>query len=103
MIAPIVNSRLQDIQQVCRRFGVRRLEIFGSAATGKFNLTTSDLDFVVEFDPTSSMGPADRYFGLLWALEDLFGRSIDLIESSEIRNPYLLHAIEQSRTELYAA
>lgn len=103
MIAPIVNSRLQEVEELCRRFGVRRLELFGSGATGKFDPSSSDLDFAVEFEAGSELGPADRYFGLLWALEELFGCPIDLIESSQIRNPYLLQSIQESRTELYAA
>lgn len=82
---------------------MRRLELFGSAATGEFPRETSDLDFLVEFEPPLGCGYADRYFGLLEALEALFGRPVDLVVASAIKNPYFLEAIAKTRVVLYAA
>ena len=100
---PLVQAHQNELGELCRRFGVRRLELFGSAAGDRFDSETSDLDFLVEFDPAVAGGRADRYFGLLEALEELFGRSVDVIELEAIRNPYFLKAIEPSRTVLHAA
>jgi hypothetical protein len=99
---PIVEERRDELAAICRRFGVRRLELFGSAATDGFDSERSDLDFLVEFDPDPNRR-ADRYFGLLEALEELFGRPVDVVEIGAIRNPYFLTAIEASRTLLHAA
>jgi predicted nucleotidyltransferase len=82
---------------------VRRLEVFGSAATGRFNPESSDLDFLVELEPGSHGELADRYLGLLTDLERLFGRPIDLLMPAAVNNPYFLKQIESSRTLLYAA
>lgn len=99
----LIEQNRSQLQQLCRQFGVKRLELFGSAAGNDFDETTSDLDFLVEFLPTDPAGHAHGYLNLLVALEDLFGRPIDLLEVKAIRNPYLMESINQTRIELYAA
>ncbi len=100
----LVETKRGELSELCRRYGVERLYLFGSAATGRFVPASSDLDFVVEIadrQPTGSY--ADRYFGLLEALERLFGRPVDLVVESAIRNPYFREAVEKTKTLLYAA
>ena len=53
-----------SIGALCRRYRARRLEVFGSAATGDYRPGTSDLDFLVEFDPVLRESYPDTYFGL---------------------------------------
>lgn len=98
-----VEERLADIAELCARHHVRRLELFGSATRDSFDAAKSDLDFLVEFGPVERGAYADAYFGLLFSLEDLFGRKVDLVERSAIRNPYFWKAIEPTRQVLYAA
>ncbi len=100
---PQVESRREEIAALCRQFEVRRLDIFGSGATGAFRDGESDLDFLVEFESEGPEGAFDRYFGLKEALEDLFGASVDLVVAEGIRNPYFREAVEESRALLYAA
>ena len=100
---PLVAENRDAIRRLCRRFRVRRLELFGSAAQGKFDEASSDLDFIVEFDNFGPSGYANAYFGLLEGLQHLFDREIDLVVLSAVKNPYFLESIEQSRTPLYAA
>ena len=102
MIADLELHR-DELARLCRRFGVRRLEVFGSAVSGDFQDDESDLDFLVEFEPEAGAGHADRYFGLLEALEVLFARRVDLVVASAITNPYFLQSIERTRAVLYAA
>ena|SRR3990172_3986905 len=99
---PLVQQQMTAIVDLCRRFQVARLELFGSAVRGGFDPSRSDLDFLVEFAPATS-GFADRYFGLLDALEELFGRNIDLVETKAITNPFFLQSVCQARELLYAA
>jgi hypothetical protein len=101
MIAQLEQHQA-ELEALCRRFQVRRLEVFGSAVTGDFG-EESDLDFLVEFEPPAGPGYADRYFGLLEALEALFGRPVDLVVASAIKNPYFRESVEQTRAVLYAA
>lgn len=91
------------INDLCRLYSVRRLELFGSAATGDLRTGTSDLDFLVEFDPLLRESYPDTYFRLLEALEDLFGRPVDLVVSKAIRNPYFRRAVEATKVLVYAA
>src|SRR5262245_58729439 len=93
-LVPDVQARRAELEGLCRRFGVRRLELFGSAATEAFRAADSDLDFLVEFESTDA-GYADRYFGLLESLEGLYDRPVDLVVASAIRNPYFREAVER--------
>ncbi len=87
---------------MCRSFGVSRLDLFGSAATGASS-ADSDFDFLVEFDAFPEGGYADAYFGLLEGLQSLLSSPVDLVVSPAIRNPYFRQAVERSRSPLYAA
>ena len=90
------------LAEVCRRCGVMRLEVFGSAARGAdFDPATSDADFLVEFDPESDLPPLEQFFGLVDALSDALGRSVDLVEKHAFRNPYLAASINASRELVY--
>lgn len=89
--------------ELCRRHHVKTLELFGSAASGQFDADLSDLDFLVEFQPMPPAAHSRDYFGLWFALEDLFGRKVDLIETPAVTNPYFLQEIRSSRRVLYAA
>ena len=102
-MSPQIAKRKADIEQLCRDFRVRRLELFGSAAAGKDRPGESDLDFLVEFEPLPPGRYADAYFGLLEALQRLFDRPVDLVVASAIKNPYFREAVEQTKTLLYAA
>lgn len=100
---PMVKAQLAEVRRICRRFHVRRLEVFGSAARGDFDPARSDVDFVVEFERDMPVKALDTYFGLKDALEALFGRPVDLVMSGAVENPYLRQSIEQSRETVYAA
>lgn len=102
-MAPIVESRLTAIAELCRRHHVRKLELFGSAATDSFDNATSDVDFFVEFLPNATHGFSGDFFGLKLDLEELLGREVDLVMTSAVRNPYFLRAVSAVRTQVYAA
>lgn len=102
MIA-LLHDKREELAALCREFGVARLEVFGSASTGDFDPETSDLDFLVLFQDLPAGEHARRYFGLLDALEELFGRRVDLVDPRPLRNPYLIADINRSRELLYAA
>jgi predicted nucleotidyltransferase len=101
--AEIVEANLPALRALCNRFGVRRLDLFGSAATGRFDPARSDLDFLVEFEDTAPQGLRGAYFGLLEALESLFQRRIDLLTERGLQNPYRRRRIEAEKRTLYSA
>lgn len=102
-IAPLIESKRDELNRLCGKFNVQRFELFGSAADGSFDPETSDLDFLVEFLPLQPGEHFDAYFGLLEALQELFQRHVDLVMTRAIKNPYFLKAVNQTRMVLYAA
>ncbi len=90
-----------QLADLCRHHGVVRLEVFGSAADGTFDAQRSDYDFIARFtdDPTVSM--ARRFLGFNAALEQLLGRSVDLMTDHPIANPYLCAAVNTTRTMIH--
>ena len=101
-MAPLFEQRRTELEALCRRYNVRRLDVFGSAAAGKQRPGQSDLDFLVEFGPFPPGAYADAYFGLMESLEALYGQPVDLVVASAIRNPYFLQAVERTKVLLYA-
>jgi len=99
-----IATKRNGIESVCRRYGVARLEVFGSAARGTdFDAATSDVDVLVAFAPRPDLSALEQVFGLKEALEEVLGRPVDLVEETAVRNPYLRAAIDQSRALVYAA
>ena len=96
-----ISSRREDIAALCRQFGVKRLDLFGSAAGGEFDPLRSDFDFLVDLGERSSAAYVDAYFGLHESLERLLGRPVDLVTERSVTNPYLRRSILQSRQPLY--
>lgn len=99
----LLRQHRAEVEALCRRYHVRRLELFGSAATGQDRTGESDLDFLVDFDSVPARGYADDYFGLREALEALSGRAVDLVVASAIKNPYFRQLVERTKTLVYAA
>jgi len=99
----LIDQRRAEIALLCRRYGVRQLEVFGSAARATdFNEVTSDADFLVDFQP-GGLPPLEQFFGLADALARLLGRPVDLVERGAVRNPFVLAGINQAREVVYAA
>ena len=92
-----------ELSKLCARYGVKRLELFGSGLRENFDLAKSDFDLLVEFADSKIEGAFDRYFGLKEDLERLFQRPVDLVENQAIRNPYFRQAVQQDRVLIYAA
>lgn len=97
-----ISGHSAAIKAVCRRYGVKRLEVFGSAARGfDFKPDSSDADFLVEFARPALKGPLEEFFGFKEELAALLGRDIDLIEAGAVSNPYVMSNIKRSRELVY--
>lgn len=93
---------LEAIRRACRKYGVRRLQVFGSATTDRFDPQSSDIDFLVEFAPGNPNLFHD-YFDLKSELEAITGRPVDLVDSGSVRNPYFKASVAATVRDLYAA
>jgi predicted nucleotidyltransferase len=100
---PLIEAHRAEIADLCRRFHVRRLEVFGSAARGTdFDPARSDVDLLVAYlaDHHPDIG---SYFDLQDALADLLGRKVDLVMEGAVNNPYIRAGIDRSRQPLYGS
>jgi predicted nucleotidyltransferase len=98
-----ISEHVLELRALCGRFGAVRLEVFGSAARGvDFDPGRSDADFLVEFDPATPMAPLEQFFGLAQAIAQVLGRPVDLVETSGVRNPYLLVQMNLGREIIHA-
>ncbi len=99
----LIEQHRQRIQDLCRRYRVTRLDVFGSAASGGFDPVSSDVDFFYEFDRGDLTDLSDRFFNLKDDLESLLGRRVDLVSARHAKNPYFLEEANRHRQTLYAA
>jgi len=99
----LIASKRAEIEALCRRVGVRRLDLFGSALDDRFDEETSDIDVLVEFARTPGFDSVEGYFALKDGLERIFGRPVDVVSVTGIRNPYFRDEVMRTRELLYAA
>ena len=90
----------RDIKELCKQNRVRSLYVFGSVLTDRFN-DKSDIDLLVDIDSNDPLAYADYYFNLKFALQELFKRPIDLLESKAMKNPYIIRNIDNSKFLIY--
>ena len=99
----MLKGKQDEIRLLCKKHRVMSFGVFGSAATGHFN-ETSDLDFIVDFDPAlTATQKAAAFFGLKEELESMFSRPVDLVTVSSLTNPYFRDSVLEERHSLYAA
>jgi predicted nucleotidyltransferase len=93
-----VNNNLNEIVALLKANGVVSASLFGSACEGNDN---ADFDFLVKFkSDLDYVSYADNYFNLLYALQDLLKKDVDLLAEETISNPYLLKSINRNKIKL---
>lgn len=100
----LIEQKREKLTELCRRFRVEKLFVFGSAASGSFRPGTSDIDFIVRLaDRAPTTEYAYRYLDLADELEKLFGSRVDLLTEDSIHNPYLRASVTATRQLFYEA
>lgn len=99
-LPPCLRDHLQPLQELCRRHGVVRLDVFGSVVGGGFDAGRSDLDFIVEMRGEREPGYATRFCRFADELEMLFDRPVDLLTERMIRNPHFKAEVQRTRQSL---
>ncbi len=99
----IVKDKLPQIAELCKKYKVVRMYLFGSAARGDdFDPATSDFDFLVAFDPTLDvLDRGQNALDLMFDLDELMGREVDLMTEQQLKNPYLIKSIDEDKILLY--
>ncbi len=98
----IIEENLLIIRDLCRRFHVRKLWVFGSILSTRFN-NSSDVDFCVDFEweKIPLLESANNFFGFQDGLEAILKRKIDLTDDSAVRNPYFRAELNETRKLIY--
>lgn len=100
---PSIEQHLEEIAALCRRYGVKRLELFGSAASNRFDPASSDFDFVVEFEDADTDPRIHiRFIDFGDAMEELLGRRVDLLTDRSLK-PRFREYIQDQRQLVYAS
>jgi uncharacterized protein len=98
MDATLLKAK-QSIAQLCTAYGVRCLDVFGSATQ---STASNDYDFIVELDTLADNSRARRWIALAEGLETLLGKPVDLVSASSVHNPYFAKSVAASRMPIYA-
>ncbi len=98
-----LSQKIREVASLCQRFGVQDLYVFGSGAEASKISEVRDLDFLVRFGDAPPRLYADNYFGLAESLSDLFGVDVDLVEETELRNPFFRKSIDDVKERLYGS
>jgi predicted nucleotidyltransferase len=96
----VLMANSQSLRTLCQRYGVQRLDVFGSAARGDFDPAHSDLDLIVQMQGEREPGYARRFCGFAEELEALYQRPVDLLTERMIKNPYFKAEVQRSRRPL---
>ena len=95
-----IDNYTNILNQLCLDNKVKSLYAFGSVLTNRFG-NESDIDLIVDIDSTNPLEYADNYFNLKFALQDLFNRQVDLLESKAIKNNFLRQEIDSTKQLIY--
>lgn len=99
----LISAQVGPIAALCRRYGVRRLDVFGSVLRDNFDPAKSDVDLTVEFDPVPIPNAADQYVRLRADLESLLQLPVDLVQLGSMEDTHLKRLIERTKVSVYAA
>ena len=91
-----INIDKEKISELCQKHKVTKLYLFGSFA---MNTATeeSDIDFLVTFGNVDLYNYFDNYLDFKEKLEQIYERKVDLVEEQTIKNPFLMHSINQNK------
>jgi len=102
MVAALENKR-DAIAALCRKYGVVRMDVFGSALRDDYRVGESDVDLLADFGSMDPFELLDAYFDLLDELRALLGMKVDLVMSDAIKNRYIRAEVDRTKQVLYAA
>jgi len=96
----VVERNMNQVSKLLEHHKVDNMYLFGSVLTENFALT-SDIDFLVNFGQVELEDYFDNYIGLKTGLEQIFNRSVDLVEEKTVKNPVLRRSIDRNKKLIY--
>ncbi|MCH5226623.1 MAG: nucleotidyltransferase domain-containing protein [Muribaculaceae bacterium] len=100
----LIELNLEKIYELCRKYKVKTLSVFGSILTDRFN-DESDIDLLVDFEPfdpdSLEFDYVTNYIDLQESLEKLLSRKVDLIVDGSHLNSYFRYCINKRKQLIY--
>jgi predicted nucleotidyltransferase len=90
-----------DIENICKKYYIKELSIFGSSIRNDFN-DNSDIDILVSFNTNSNINLFD-IMDLEKEFSQLLKREVDIVEKEALKNPIRKNRILSTREIIYAA
>jgi len=100
-VSPKVRFDQHKVAELCRRYGVAEMALFGSVLRDDFQ-ADSDVDVLVSFGPEAHPSLLELV-ELREDLKDLFGCEVDLVERAGLRNPFRRRTILSTAEVVYAS
>jgi len=97
-----VDEHAKAIVDLCHKYNVKELSVFGSAVAGELD-PQSDIDLAVVFARTGYVGSFDQYFDFKTDLEATLEHAVDLVCLESIRNPVFQDEVNRTKRTVYAA
>ncbi|CEN49317.1 nucleotidyltransferase family protein [Capnocytophaga canimorsus] len=97
-----IQKHQEDIVAACKKYKVSSLYAFGSVTREDFSKQSSDIDLLVVFQPIDLLDYSDNYFDLLFILQGIFNRKVDLVTEKSLKNPYFIEEINKTKQLIYA-
>ena len=97
----LIELNISKIEELCKKYKVKSLAVFGSILTNRFN-DNSDVDILVNFDDDVTYHTyADNFFGLYDDLRSLLKREVDLVDESAIKNRFFKEELDETKRLIY--
>jgi predicted nucleotidyltransferase len=100
MIPEILQKSKERIAEICLKYQIRELSVFGSQVRGD-STAKSDFDFLVEFEPGAKIGFFE-FFALQEELEDLVKTKVDVGRKSTLKKVIRNQVLSEAET-VYAS
>lgn len=99
----IVENKMEEIKELCKKMQVQSLYLFGSGTSEKSFTKESDLDFLFQFkkDDQGLLVSGYDYFDLMFDLEKITGKKIDLVAEERVKNKFFLSRINNEKIKIY--
>ncbi len=97
----LLKNKLPEVIDVLKKNRVKKAYAFGSVTHGKFN-PESDVDILIAFeDGLDPIEYGDNYFKILYSLQDILSRSVDLVTERSLKNKYFIEELDRTKIPLY--
>lgn len=103
---PLIENNMEKIRSLCRQYQVKSLYLIGSAARKDKQFSNkSDVDFLLQYKRNKDGMAIEGfdYFDLLFSLEGLIKKKVDLVVEESITNDVFRKSIEKNKLKIYEA